>query len=157
MNDEILARLQASAPRRFLGVGVLATLGVTLIAVGLGQGTPDIGGRVLLMVFGGSALWTADVMRRVTSVTIELTAQQLRCDTGEVIADLSDIISVDRGTLAFKPSNGFLLRLRTSAPRRWWPGLWWRIGRRVGVGGVTPGPQTKAMAEVLNALIYQRE
>ena len=156
MNDEILARLHASAPRRFLGVGVLATLGVMLLLLALRQGPLDIGARVLLILSGGGMLWIADIMRRVTSVTIELTAQQLRCDTGEVIAELSDIASVDRGTFAFKPSNGFLLRLKRPAPRCWRPGLWWRMGRRVGVGGVTPGAQTKAMADMLNALIHQR-
>ena len=41
-------------------------------------------------------------------------------------------------------------------PRRWWPGLWWSLGNRVGVGGVTSAAHTKAMAEIISAMIAQR-
>jgi hypothetical protein len=41
------------------------------------------------------------------------------------------------------------------AGRRWQPGLWWRLGKRVGVGGVAPGHQTKAMAQIIEALLAE--
>jgi hypothetical protein len=46
-----------------------------------------------------------------------------------------------------------MLRLSDKAPRAWYPGLWWRMGRRVGIGGVTSAAQTKAMAEIIAAMI----
>ena len=49
-----------------------------------------------------------------------------------------------------------MLKTRTPGPRVWRPGIWWRIGRRVGIGGVMPGHQTKAMAEILAALQAER-
>jgi hypothetical protein len=39
----------------------------------------------------------------------------------------------------------------------WVPGLWWRIGKRVGVGGVTPSQPARYMAEVMSAMILERE
>jgi hypothetical protein len=76
-----------------------------------------------------------------------------------VIAALGDIQSMDRGFFAFKPSNGFLLKLRRGAggPRVWRPGLWWRMGGRIGIGGMTPGNQTKFMSDVLAAMMAERE
>jgi hypothetical protein len=46
-----------------------------------------------------------------------------------------------------------MIRLKTPASRVWAPGLWWRFGKRVGVGGVTPAGQGKAMADVIAARI----
>ena len=63
---------------------------------------------------------------------------------------------MDRGAFAFKPSNGFMLKLSRKGPFAWEPGIWWRIGRRVGVGGVTPGTPAKVMAEMIQERITRR-
>ena len=64
--------------------------------------------------------------------------------------------AVDRGVFAFKPSNGFLVRTREKAGNVWAPGLWWRLGRRVGVGGMTASAEAKFMSEILSAMVLQR-
>ncbi|NBB81601.1 MAG: hypothetical protein GVY36_19530, partial [Verrucomicrobia bacterium] len=87
---------------------------------------------------------------------LELTREELRSTDGTVIARVEEIEHLDRGFFAFKPSNGFLMRLSTKKKARWEPGLWWCLGRRVGIGGVTPGSQSKAMAEIIAALMHQR-
>jgi hypothetical protein len=88
---------------------------------------------------------------------IELTETEIRTSEGETIVAVADIEKVERGMFAFKPSNGFIIRTKSKGTRRWEPGLWWRIGRRVGVGGVTPGRQTKYMSEVIAALMVNRQ
>jgi hypothetical protein len=156
MENEVLTVVRASAVRRGLGVGMLGLLGAILVylavtrppAVPAWQGFLALVG--LLALFGALAMW------RATSEAVELTRAGLRSTSGEVIAPLEQIESVDRGVFAFKPSNGFILRLKSAAPGRWRPGLWWRLGRRVGVGGVTPGAQGKAMADTLTALLIER-
>jgi hypothetical protein len=155
-DDEILATVAASAGRRFLGIGMLALLGVMVIYVAL-TNPPALGWQVFLLAFGTISLMVADAMRRATAFRLELTREELRDTGGEVIARVAEIKSVDRGAFAFKPSNGFLLRTSTSAPRRWRPGLWWRIGARIGVGGMTPGRQTRNMAEIIAIMIAERD
>jgi len=153
MQDEIVTTIKASGPRRAFGLAVLAFLGVFLIYMALGFPSGDLRWQAFLLVFGGAALWLAGKMWRATGTVIELTNAELRCNDGTVIARVDQIKSVDRGTFAFKPSNGFMLRLNEKAPRVWYPGLWWRLGRRVGIGGVTSAAQTKAMAEIIAAMI----
>ena len=68
---------------------------------------------------------------------------------GTVIARLDNIEKVDRSAFAMKPSNGFLIILKEPGPRVWRPGLWWRLGRRVAVGGVTNGAHTRPMADMM--------
>jgi hypothetical protein len=95
-------------------------------------------------------------MWRATGLSVDLTAAGLSDSTGRIIAPLAEIRSIDRGAFAFKPSNGFLVRLKTRQPRAWAPGLWWRFGRSVGVGGVTSRDQAKLMAEFLAAMLAER-
>jgi hypothetical protein len=154
--DEVLATVRASNGRRFLGLVSLALLGVMLIYIALTQ-PPAMGWHVFLLVVGVGALWIADTMRRATANAIELTPTELRDTDGTVIALVADIEGMDRGFFAFKPSNGFLLKTRVGASRQWRPGLWWRMGRRIGIGGMTPGSQTKFMSEILATMMALRD
>lgn len=153
--NEVLAVARASMGRRVLGLTSLALLGILLIYIAFAR-PPSIGWQVFLIVVGGSALWCAAVMRKSTSSWVELTPTELRDGDGTVIARVEDIQGMDRGAFAFKPSNGFLLKTGVAQPRAWRPGLWWRTGRRIGIGGMTPGNQTKFMSEVLSALMATR-
>ena len=155
-DDEILAVMQASMGRRILGVGCLAALGVMLIWIGLTRSFDALFWQGFLILLGAVALWLADAMRRATASRIELTREELRSNDGEVIVRIDEIDGMDRGMFAFKPSNGFLLKTKEKAPARWRPGLWWRMGRRIGLGGVTPGHQSKAMSEMIAALVTKQ-
>jgi hypothetical protein len=131
-------------------------LGGLLVYLALTQPPANPLWQVFLIGLGAGSLWLAWRMWRATGQAIELTETELRTSDGTRIAEVARIESLDRGVFAFKPSNGFLLRLEAEAPAAWAPGLWWRLGRRVGVGGMTPGPQTRAMAEVISAMIARR-
>lgn len=148
-HDEILAEVRASPMRRGVGLLVIWCLGALLLWLVLTRSPANAGFQLLLIAIGLGALWVGEMLRRATTQAIELTQEGLRTSDGEVIVPWDQIASVDRGAFAFKPSNGFILRLVSRAPLRWRPGLWWRWGRRVGVGGVTPGTQTKAMADII--------
>ncbi|MDE4274325.1 hypothetical protein PXK58_08365 [Phaeobacter gallaeciensis] len=156
MNDEVVAKIEASVPRRVMGVGMLASVGIILIYVAFST-PPSAAWLVFLLVVGCAALWLSVRMWQATAYRIELTEEVLRCTDGTEIARVADIETIDRGFFAFKPSNGFLMRRKTPGSRAWMPGLWWRMGRRIGVGGVTPGSQSKAMSEILAAMIARRD
>lgn len=154
--NEVLATVRASMGRRVLGVVSLGFLGVLLIYIAFVE-PPAFGWQIFLLAVGVSALWCMEAMRRATASVVELTPKELRDADGTVIARVEDIVSMDRGFFAFKPSNGFLLKTRTGDSRQWRPGLWWRMGRRIGIGGMTPGSQTKYMSEILAAMMATRD
>ncbi|MCD9148628.1 hypothetical protein [Pseudophaeobacter flagellatus] len=155
MTDEVLVTVEASGLRRIMGVAMLAVIGVTLLYVAVAT-PPSLAWLVFLLLVGLAALWLSVRMWQATAYQIELTEEVLRCTDGTVIAQVADIETIDRGFFAFKPSNGFLIRSSTPGARIWLPGLWWRAGRRIGIGGVTPGSQTKTMSEILAAMIAKR-
>ncbi|MFK7751456.1 MAG: hypothetical protein AB8B51_02795 [Sedimentitalea sp.] len=135
---------------------MLAVIGGLVIYVAFAT-PPDLVWQIFLLVTGIVALWMADKMRRATEYTLELTETELRDNTGHVLAKVSEIQSVDAGFFAFKPSNGFLIKTQQAAERTWRPGLWWRLGRRVGIGGVTAKSQTKFMSDTISAMLAQRD
>jgi len=154
--DEVLARVTASTGRRVVGLAMLVMLAFMVIYVAIAS-PPSLGWQIFLIALGIGALMVTHTMYYATQRTLELTRVALRDDTGRLVADIDNIRSIDRGAFAFKPSNGFVLRLSQSHGREWHPGLWWRVSRRVGVGGMVPMRETKYMAEMIAVMIAARD
>jgi len=149
MTDDVLAEIRPTFVRRFLAIGMLIALGAVLVYLGLGSSAAGFVLQVLFLALGVGALLLAERVRRATAVSLELTETGLRESGGRMICAMADIATVERGAFAFKPSNGFVIRLKAAAPRAWAPGLWWRFGRRLGVGGVTSSAQARFMADMI--------
>ncbi|WP_108816192.1 hypothetical protein [Loktanella sp. Alg231-35] len=154
--DGIYATVQASQGRRWFAYGVLFLLGAFVIYTTLAR-PPALHWMVFMLVFGVAMLLLAEKLRRATTQVITLTETEVRDSTGALLAEISEIEAVARGAFALKPSNGFTLVLKSKKPRAWAPGLWWRVGRRVGVGGVTAAGQSKFMAEQIALRIKDRK
>ncbi len=154
--DAVIAVLAPSPARRVMAVFVLGATGGLLLWVALASPPSSLGWRIYLLVFGGACLWITWRLWQATQRQVRLTGRGLFDSEGTLLARLEDIAKVDRSTFAFKPSNGFLVRLHRAGPRGWAPGLWWRLGRSLGLGGVTPGAQGRFMAEMLAGLIAER-
>lgn len=152
MNQEIIAELGVSPPRRVMLLAVLFGLGGLLVALGF-LGDASFVGRVVLVVVGVLTLASAEKIRRAPNVTLQLTQEGLFQSDGTLVAAIGQFESVDRGAFAMKPSNGFTLTLSEPQTRAWVPGLWWRIGRRVGVGGTASAGAAKFMAEQIAFVI----
>lgn len=147
--DDIIAVLRVSQARRLFSLAVQVALGLLLVWVALTLPERQLVIQGLLLILGLGALWQALAVWRATGTDVVLTRDELRDSTGHTIARLDGIEAVQRGAFAFKPSNGFSLTLSEPAPRAWVPGVWWRLGKRVGVGGATSGKAAKQMADVI--------
>lgn len=156
MNEEVLAEVGASVPRRWLAVAMQMFLGVLLVHVALNS-SPTAGWKLFLIVLGLGSVAMSIATFSATQHRILLTRDALVSSTGEVIVKVENIARVERGVFALKPSNGFVIIGKVKGEgAKWRPGLWWRLGKRVGVGGVAPGHQTKPMAQILEALLAER-
>ena len=155
-DGEVLAVLRASGLRRWLAVATLVALGGLLAWLALDR-TLALHWRLSLAFPGPLSVWVADRLRRATGRWLVLTESDLRDSSGRILARISDVEKVERGPLAFRPSNGFTLTTRIPQAWAWEPGLWWRFGRRVAVGGVTAGAHANAMADRISAILAERE
>lgn len=147
MNELILT---PSPIRRFFVLGLVGALSVILIYSAF---TLDgaILARLVLFLCGVGASVGLWIIYRATNDYIILNENGLELASGITLATWNDIKKADRGMFAFKPAQGFVVFLNMSAPTLWRPGLVWRFGSRIGVGGVTNAPQAKAMADAISA------
>jgi uncharacterized protein (DUF58 family) len=127
MSDPVIATLAASPPRRWTGTVMLSFLGGLLIYLALS--VPFSAPQVILILCGLFVLFAASRLLAATAQVIELTQTELRVKDGVVLAKLADITKVERGAFAFKPSNGFLVSTKESAP--YWCGrCYWRTAEQ---------------------------
>ena len=154
---EIRVEVAPSAPRRIFAVAVLMVLGAVFVYLALSDPPDNFLLQAILIVAGGLISFGAVSLYYATSNALILTRTGLSERSGRIIASFDDIAAVDRGVFAFKPSNGFVIQTHKPLGFAWAPGLWWRVGRRVGVGGVTPALQTKAMAETMMVLLERKK
>lgn len=149
--------LRPSGPRRFFGLAVQLILGSLLLYVAIVHPPADLLWKLFLIGLGLGALVLARHGWRGSARGIVLDETGLHQEDGRAVAPLDNIASVDRALFSFKPSNGFIVRLRAPMGRAWVPGMWWRVGRRVGIGGVTGGAETKIVADALSFMVARRD
>jgi hypothetical protein len=157
MQTEIIAEIDPRGPRRVLAIAMMLVLGALVLYLAFAQPPANLLLQAFLIAMGVIALWAAHKLQTATTRKLLLTEDELTDSDGTCLARIEDIVSVSRGTLALKPSNGFMLKLKNPAPRAWQPGLWWRVGRRLAVGGVTPGAQARPMADIIAVMIARRD
>ena len=148
--------LRPSRIRKGFGIGALIMLGTVLIYVAL-TAHGSVASTAALALAAAGSYFVSWRMWKATLVGLELRRYGLHTTNGELVAAFDNVRQIERGMFAFKPSNGFLIVLREPMTRSWNPGLWWRLGRRVGVGGVTPRAEGKVMAETMALLIDQQQ
>lgn len=144
-------RLEPSQARRVIGVIFVCLLGGILLSLALGLSEMAFFARLLLIALAIAAFYLAVRTWYATARHLVFDGEVLRDDQGRVLCELAEIARIERGPFAFKPSNGFLIRTKVKRPGAWQPGLWWRLGKQIGVGGVTPSGAGKAMADMMSA------
>ena len=150
-----IMRLQASKPRRAIMLAMIALLGAFIVGLGFRMSTDQFALKALFVVMGIAIFATLPSLSRASARSLFVTQDGLLDDRGQMLAAATNISGVERGAFAFKPSNGFAIRLHTPAGRAWVPGLWWAQGRRIGVGGLIPAGPAKAAAEILASMTQE--
>ena len=155
---ELLAALPPSAIRRWITLVLLVIFAMALSVIGAELPAERQLAKVLSFTASALAVLQAVLMWRATANAIVLSEDELReSATGRLIARLDDIERVDTTAFAYRPATGFLIFLRSPAPFAVAPGMWWRAGRRIGIGGVTTKTEGKIMAAALRAAIETRK
>ncbi|NRA98881.1 MAG: hypothetical protein HRU32_03505 [Rhodobacteraceae bacterium] len=149
--------LQVSPPRHMLTVAVFSVLAFFMVSLGIEifAGTPLSG--VFLLVLGALAGFMAWRVWQARSQGVVLTRDALITFDDQVLCTVDDIDRVERSIFAVKPSGGFRVKLKSRHARGWVPGVWWRSGKSIGIGGITISPQARAMADVLAARLAIRD
>ena len=155
--NEVLARITPRPARRIFATGITGLLGMILIYIAAAFPPADLVWLVFLVALGALCLFWAWRLWQASAVILELTRSEMREEGGRQLFRVEDVDRVDASPFAFKPAAGFLVHLKSPQPRVYAPGLWWRAGRRVAIGGVTGRAEGKAVVELLNVMLADRE
>jgi hypothetical protein len=155
--NEIIGEIEPGIARRFFATGAMGLLGMIVLYLAATNPPAHLGWLAVLLVIGLGCICLSWLMWQASAMTLELTQTELRERDGRLLCKISNVASVDRGFFAFKPSNGFIIRLKTRGTRVIAPGLWWRAGKSLAVGGMTPGSQAKSVADLITILLVERD
>ncbi|MBL4805948.1 MAG: hypothetical protein JKY31_01510 [Rhodobacteraceae bacterium] len=150
------AKLEVSYFRRVIGMAVQVSMGIFLLYTVATLPSASIIWSILLTGLGFAFLWFAWRYWKSTETYLTLNENGLFDSTGRHFCTFDEIEKVDRSIFAFRPSAGFLIRLKTSRQKGWSPGLWWAFGKSVGVGGATSRAACKQMADIISVMISER-
>ncbi len=154
---EPIFTLTPSPVRRHLGTGMMLFLGAVLLYIAVGSSTNSSFSFLLFAALGVAVFLITWRIHTSTANALVLSKDGIHSTDGTLVAEVSNITRIEQGVFAFKPSNGFTIILTEPMAAAWYPGLWWRFGRRVGVGGVTPRAQGKLMAEHILVQMKKRD
>ncbi len=150
-SDGIILSIGPSPARRYFAVICFVALAIVLIGLVV-QGSAGIVWQAVFLGKAIASLLGAKRLYQGTDDEIELTRQELRTKSGRVLTTIENVRVVERGPFAFKPSNGFLVRMHAPCGKGWAPGLFWQRGTYLGIGGAINAGHTRAMAEAITAL-----
>jgi hypothetical protein len=145
-DQDFIAALRVSFGRRFIGCSVLAALTIlfaVLAVQGAGTGAVAFGLAAALSAGVTVGIW------QVSAREVVMKPTGLFDSNGAVIVTLDQIERINSGPLSIRPSNGFSIRLTSRQSAHWAPGLWWRWGRMVGIGGLTSAKPSRDLANLL--------
>lgn len=156
--NEILADIPPRPARRYAAVGMTLVLGALVLWIALTMQQASLAHTIFLIALGAGCLWQGRAMWNASALTLQLTRTELREENGRVLCTIENVARVDRGAFAFKPASGFLVRLKEPvSPRVYAPGVWWRFGRTLAVGGVTGRQDGKNVADLMIVMLAKRD
>lgn len=101
--------------------------------------------------------WFAWAMASAKASSLTFDGETLTDNAGVAVCHIDEVDRIERGFAMFKPSGGFAILLKAEKPRGWSPGLWWRWGKRIGVGGATYGRAARNMADSMSIALAMRD
>ena len=152
---EPIAILNVSQTRRIFGTIAQLGVGGMMLYVAAKYPPDNVIALVFLIAFGGFMIWQARNLYQSAGRHLLLTKETVEDSSGTVLCRLDEIKSVERGAFTLKPSNGFAILLKKSGKFAWCPGLWWRVGSRIGVGGTTSGRSSRDMADMIAVMLTE--
>ncbi len=134
--------------KRVVATSLLAIGGMGLVY----YGTLNYWGRVEVLfvyVLAMLTLFGCFKFYQNTREELLLYEDRVASSSGELLFEVSNVKSIDNSLLSFKPSNGALIYLKSPMPMKVHYGLWWRVGKKVGIGGCTNRAEVNVMVDII--------
>ena len=103
------------------------------------------------------ALWFTRFLKRYSKVGFLINQSGLFNLDGSIICEIGDIEIIDVSPYTFKSANGFIVILKTKNSFKLIPGLYWRLGKRLSIGGLVSKTESKFLSQALLRFYEEKE
>ena len=94
-------------------------------------------------------LWFIRFLKRYSKIGFLINQSGLFNLDGSIICKMDDIERIDISPYTFKSANGFIVILKTKSSFNLTPGLYWRLGKRISIGGLVSKSESKFLSQTL--------
>ncbi|MEO0344428.1 MAG: hypothetical protein AAF198_13420 [Pseudomonadota bacterium] len=135
--------------RKWFGVLSLGFPATLIVAIMIQGSITHVLSAVILLAIAALFMWAAWRMWNAPHFGIVFDGDSLKTEDGATIAKMSEIQSVQVGLFVMRPSNGFMMMMKQPGifPTR--PGVVWRQGRRIGIGGILRSSEAKSIGRAI--------
>ena len=102
-------------------------------------------------------LWFRRFLKRFSKVGFLINQSGLFNLDGSIICEIGDIEKIDVSPYTFKSANGFIVILKTKTSFKSIPGLYWRLGKRLSIGGLVSKTESKFLSQALLRFYEEKE
>ncbi len=149
-NEKPLAFINPPTLKRYFFTLLSLVLAILLLYEGLAFFIVS-GERLGFVLVGLFLLGLTYLFYSNTGKSLILYEDRLVSTDGELLFEVNNVASIENGLFSFKPSNGVLFYLKEPMSFKWKLGLWWRFGKRVGIGGCTQKSSINFAVEVIKS------
>ena len=95
------------------------------------------------------ALWFKSFLNRYSKMGFLINQEGLFNLDKSLICRIDEIDQIDTSPYTFKSANGFIVILKTKNSFKTVPGLYWRLGKRISIGGLIAKNESKFVSSTL--------
>ena len=103
------------------------------------------------------AIWFRSFLQRYSKVGFLINQSGLFNLDGSIVCEIGDIERIDVSPYTFKSANGFIVILKTKSSFKSIPGLYWRLGKRLSIGGLVSKNESKFLSHTLSGFLEKIE
>ena len=101
---------------------------------------------LLIPILVISILWFRRFLSRYSKIGFVISTDGLFDLNMDLICTIDDIKKIDVSPYTFKSANGFIILLKTKSSFKSIPGLYWRVGKRISIGGLVSKNESKLLS-----------
>ena len=140
---------------KILGLTIFALLAFLIVSLSRLEKNISVLDMLLIPIIVVLGLWLKRFLNRYSKIGFLINELGMFNLDESLIFKMDEIERIDVSPYTFKSANGFIILLKTKSSFKFIPGLYWRLGNRISIGGLVSKNESKFLSTTLLELYEQ--
>ena len=140
-----------------LGLVIFSLLLFMIYTISFLDGKTSLSDFLFLPLILLLGFWFKNFLKKYSKVGFLINEQGLFNLDKSPICKMHEIDRVDASPYTFKSANGFIIILKTKNSFESVPGLYWKLGKRISIGGLVSKNESKFLAGLLMQFLEKQK